>query len=128
MLLILTENTITFNHFMNRLNWRDRPVSPEGDGRAKCQKDFNPSHGGIFDGPITAQAAKLLGISFDRIDLETNKVTVASQRPKTGSFFFSAKHNRRAIEKLIKRAIVNRDRRAIVMHNKLAEVYHGCSK
>lgn len=113
---------------MDRLNWRDRPVSPQGDGRAKCQKDFIPSHGGIFDGPIPAQAAKLLGISFDRIDLETNKVTVASQRPKTWPFFFSAKHNRRAIEKLIKRAIVNRDRRAIVMHNKLAEVYHGCSK
>jgi len=88
MLLILTENTITFNHFMDRLNWRDRPVSPEGGGRAKCQKDFIPSHGGIFDGPIPAHAAKLLGISFDKIDLETNKVTVASQRLKTGALHF----------------------------------------
>lgn len=40
----------------------------------KCQKDFIPEHGGIFDSPIAINTAALLGISFDRINLETNKV------------------------------------------------------
>lgn len=30
-------------------------------------------HAGIFDGPIPVNAAGLLGISFDRINLETGK-------------------------------------------------------
>ena len=41
---------------------------------AKCQKDFKPSHSGVFDGPIPLQVATLLGLSFDRIDLATDEV------------------------------------------------------
>lgn len=40
----------------------------------KCQKDFIPAHNGIFDGPIPTGAAAMLGISFDRFNLETQKV------------------------------------------------------
>lgn len=40
----------------------------------KCQKDFIPEHNGIFDGPIIIETCFLLGISFDRLNLETSKV------------------------------------------------------
>lgn len=40
----------------------------------KCQKDFIPSHGGIFDGPIAFNTARILGITFDRFNLESNQV------------------------------------------------------
>jgi len=36
--------------------------------------DFIPENNGIFDGPIPIKAAMLLGLSFDRIDLKTNKI------------------------------------------------------
>lgn len=41
---------------------------------AKCEKDFVPEHAGIFDGPIPVATSAMLGISFDRINLETNEV------------------------------------------------------
>ena len=37
-----------------------------------CQKD-TPGSNSIFDGPIPYEVTKLLGISFDRIDLKTGK-------------------------------------------------------
>lgn len=40
----------------------------------KCQKDFVPAHGGIFDGPIPARLAALMGVKFDRVILETGKI------------------------------------------------------
>lgn len=40
----------------------------------KCEKDFIPSHNGIFDGPIAVKAAAMLGISFDRFNMETQKI------------------------------------------------------
>lgn len=40
----------------------------------KCQKDFIPDHNGIFDGPIPVGAATILGVSFDRFNLETQQV------------------------------------------------------
>lgn len=40
----------------------------------KCQKDFIPEHFGLFDGPIAINTCKMLGISFDRVDLKTKKV------------------------------------------------------
>jgi len=40
----------------------------------KCQKDFKPSHNGIFDGPICVQATLHLGMSFDRFNLETKQI------------------------------------------------------
>jgi hypothetical protein len=36
-----------------------------------CKVDFIPEHNGIFDGPIPVQLCSLMGIKFDRIDLET---------------------------------------------------------
>lgn len=41
---------------------------------SKCKIDFIPKHGGVFDGPIGMGAASLLGMSFDRFNLETNKI------------------------------------------------------
>lgn len=40
----------------------------------KCEKDFIPSHNGIFDGPIPINLASMMGVSFDRIDLITQKI------------------------------------------------------
>lgn len=39
----------------------------------KCEKDFIPEYNGVFDGPIAVQACALMGIHFDRINLETGK-------------------------------------------------------
>lgn len=36
-----------------------------------CGIDFVPAHNGIFDGPIGVQTSAMLGIRFDRINLET---------------------------------------------------------
>lgn len=41
---------------------------------AKCNKDFIPKHAGIFEGPIPVGAFSLLGLSFDRINLDTQKI------------------------------------------------------
>lgn len=40
----------------------------------KCQKDFIPEHYGVLDGPILFGAVKMMGMSFDRLNLETQKV------------------------------------------------------
>jgi hypothetical protein len=40
----------------------------------KCQVDFVPEHWGIFEGPVPVNACKMLGISFDRFNLETGVV------------------------------------------------------
>lgn len=40
----------------------------------RCQIDFKPSHNGIFDGPIPVAISAMLGISFDRFNLETRQV------------------------------------------------------
>src|SRR5688572_21693877 len=42
---------------------------------AKCQKDFIPTHNGLFDGPIGVELCRMLGISFDTVDLATRVVT-----------------------------------------------------
>ncbi len=39
----------------------------------KCKKD-TPGTGGIFDGPIPLEVSKILGVSFDRINLKTKKL------------------------------------------------------
>lgn len=38
----------------------------------KCQLDFMPEHNGIFDNPIGIGMAKMLGITFTRINLKTD--------------------------------------------------------
>lgn len=40
----------------------------------KCEKDFVPTHNGVFDGPIPVGVASLLGMSFDRFNLATQTV------------------------------------------------------
>jgi hypothetical protein len=40
----------------------------------KCQKDFIPSHGGIFDGPVPINTAALLGIDLRRYNIETGAI------------------------------------------------------
>lgn len=53
----------------------DDPDWSEYEGHlwcAKCEKDFIPKHGGLFDGPVPIQAMELLGTYFDRIDLATH--------------------------------------------------------
>lgn len=42
----------------------------------KCQKDYVPEHLGILDGPIPVGAARMMGISFDRFNLETKTVEI----------------------------------------------------
>lgn len=39
-----------------------------------CEVDFVPAHNGIFDGPIPVRAAMMLGMSFDRMNMETGRV------------------------------------------------------
>lgn len=39
-----------------------------------CEKDFIPAHAGVFDGPIPVRAAAMLGITFDRVNLETKEI------------------------------------------------------
>lgn len=41
---------------------------------AKCEIDFIPEHAGIFDGPIPINVCAMLGIYFDRVNLETNQI------------------------------------------------------
>ena len=36
-----------------------------------CKKDFVPEHPGVFDGPVPMHVAHLLGMQFDRLNLET---------------------------------------------------------
>lgn len=40
----------------------------------KCEIDFIPEHDGIFGGPIPVETCGMLGISFDRYNLETKQV------------------------------------------------------
>lgn len=38
---------------------------------AKCEQDFLPAHNGVFDGPIPTRLALMMGMSFDRFNMET---------------------------------------------------------
>lgn len=51
---------------------------------AKCELDFVPEHNGVFDGPIPIHAALMLGMSFDRMNLETG--CVERYDPATSSY------------------------------------------
>lgn len=41
---------------------------------SRCCIDFVPEHAGIFDGPIPVNLCAMMGISFDRMNMETGKV------------------------------------------------------
>ena len=38
-----------------------------------CKIDYIPEHYGVFDGPIPINAATILGLCFDIIDIKTGK-------------------------------------------------------
>jgi hypothetical protein len=40
----------------------------------RCQVDFRPESGGVFDGPVLVKATALLGIDLRMIDLETGEI------------------------------------------------------
>jgi hypothetical protein len=41
---------------------------------ARCEKDFKPEDGGVFDGPIGVNASRMLGLDFRKRNLETGEV------------------------------------------------------
>lgn len=43
---------------------------------SKCQRDFIPTHNGIFDGPIPVNLLYMMGIKLDRHDLVNNKLQI----------------------------------------------------
>lgn len=40
----------------------------------KCEIDFIPEHNGLFEGPIPVTTCEFLGVSFDRVNLDTMQV------------------------------------------------------
>lgn len=40
----------------------------------QCKTDFIPKSNGIFEGPVPVNVANLMGISFDRVNLDTQKI------------------------------------------------------
>ncbi len=46
----------------------------------KCEKDFIPENNGVFDGPILIEIAQNLGFSFNRVNLEKDKIEVLDSR------------------------------------------------
>ncbi len=52
----------------------------------KCKKD-TPGTGGIFGGPIPLELSKMLGISFDRIDIHSFKL-LRMRITKTGKRYW----------------------------------------
>lgn len=65
----------------------------------KCQKDFIPTSNGIFDGPIAIQTARMLGLSFDRYNLQTNQVEVIDdiELQHTGVMNYIVCHNTKEV-------------------------------
>lgn len=48
----------------------------------KCQKDFVPENWGVFEGPVPVNACILLGLNFDRFNLETRSVERAFEEER----------------------------------------------
>lgn len=42
----------------------------------KCQLDYIPEHNGVFDGPIMSNTARMFGMHFSRMNLETHEIEV----------------------------------------------------
>ena len=51
-----------------------------------CKKD-TPGFSGIFDGPIPLEVVKMLGVSFDRIEIPSGKLLKMKQT-KTGKLYW----------------------------------------
>jgi hypothetical protein len=41
----------------------------------KCQIDFIPAHGGVFDGPIPINTAHMMGLCFATVNIATGEIT-----------------------------------------------------
>lgn len=41
-----------------------------------CEKDFKPADNGVFGGPVSPRLCKLIGITFDRVNLETGETEI----------------------------------------------------
>lgn len=49
----------------------------------QCGKDFIPKRWGIFEGPIMIETANMMGIRFDRLNLESRKIERFDLETKT---------------------------------------------
>lgn len=56
-----------------------------------CSKD-TPGTGGIFDGPIPLEVSKILGISFDRIEISSGRL-LKMKHTKTGKLYWRKERN-----------------------------------
>jgi hypothetical protein len=61
-----------------------------------CKKDFLPTSNGVFDGPIPIGAFYLVGISFDRINIQTGEVV---KNPFEAALLANREVTEREIEK-----------------------------
>lgn len=55
----------------------------------ECKKD-TPGTGGIFDGPIPLEVCKMLGVSFDKIQIPSGKI-LEMKETKTGKLYWRKK-------------------------------------
>ena len=37
----------------------------------RCKREYVPAHNGVFDGPIPIEVARLMGMSFDKVQLSS---------------------------------------------------------
>lgn len=49
-----------------------------------CEIDYEPEHGGIFDGPIPRGLAEMMGISLSRIEIATGRVITVEEQLREG--------------------------------------------
>lgn len=49
---------------------------------APCAVDFIPEHSGMFDGPIGIEVSALLGISYDRYNIQTGQIEKERTMPE----------------------------------------------
>jgi len=48
---------------------------------ANCKSDFVPEHWGILDGPVPVGLCKLMGLTFDRLNLITGEIEPFLTKP-----------------------------------------------
>lgn len=46
---------------------------------AKCEKDFIPEFNGVFSGPIPIMTTRLLGLNFDRFNIQTEQAEILDE-------------------------------------------------
>lgn len=63
-----------------------------------CQEDFTPEHWGILDGPVGIKACLLLGINFDRMNLETKQIERVFEKERSELGLSPIEYEQRAKE------------------------------